>query len=304
MPHPTDPSPPPEPAPPLYSPFGGDLGDPWADTYPDDPTYDQGRAARAYRVRSEGVWSAARDEYVAGAPAETVCERYDLGLSAFRQRARREGWRRRDAEDRAPEPLAYPPEPEAAPPTEALADLAWRSAAQAIRRGRVYEARAWMRLCAELREAVRLEASARRQAEWQAGKADPELDALQAQREAAVARVQAVLDGLPGRKAARNADDEDLDDKTDHTDERRDDRPEGHRERAAVDARLHGLHDDDDVQSPRREPASGRPPTAPQTAAIPAVPDAEPPEDPDDEERAAAVGNITGLHLEPWKRSP
>lgn len=257
------------------------------------------RPARGYRVRSETVWRAARDAYVAGESAEAVCARHDLGLSAFRQRARREGWRRSDAEDAEPvSPTAYPPEPQAAPPAEALADLAWRSAAQAIRRGRVYEARAWMKLHAELQEAVRREAAARRQAAWEAGAPDPELDAHKARRDAAAAQLRAILDRLPGKTAAATADgdadgdadedrdeddldedeDDDLDEeelgdddldvtalahddglKADAVDAGPDEEPAHDGSRDAADARLHALHPEDAVQSRRRRTSSDRP---------------------------------------------
>jgi hypothetical protein len=115
------------------------------------PAFTQERPSRGYRVRPGAVWLQARDAYLGGLSAEAVCDTFDLGLSAFRQRARQEGWRRSDAPEADLEPIGEPPEPEAAPPTAELADLAWRHAAQAIRRGRVYEARAWMRATAELK---------------------------------------------------------------------------------------------------------------------------------------------------------
>jgi len=267
---PKNPDVPPEPEPPpayvpreLYGPF-----------------FSEARASRGYRVRSEGVWQAARDEYVAGEAAETVCARYDLGLSAFRQRARREGWRRSDAEDPAAGggadspayPPPYPPEPEAAPLTEEMADLAWRSAAQAIRRGRVYEARAWMKLRQALQEEVRREASAKRQADWQAGKPDAQLDAMKATRDAAVARTMAILDRLPGGKAAGGREDKDLDDedcedegdgdgfdKAHDADSAPDDTPAGDGIRGGAEARLHGLHPEDAVQSGSRSRPPNRP---------------------------------------------
>ncbi|TFW14017.1 hypothetical protein EGY25_02065 [Brevundimonas intermedia] len=57
------------------------------------------QAAPAYRVRSQQVWDLARDDYLAGEPARVVCRRYDLGLSAFRVRARKAGWRLQDQDD-------------------------------------------------------------------------------------------------------------------------------------------------------------------------------------------------------------
>ena len=56
----------------------------------------------SYRIRSPETWAAARDDYLAGMEAEAVCSRHDLGLSAFRRRARRGGWRRLDQDDPAP----------------------------------------------------------------------------------------------------------------------------------------------------------------------------------------------------------
>ena len=55
-----------------------------------------------YRIRSAETWTQARDDYLAGLSAEAVCRRHDLGLSAFRKRARRHGWRRVDQDDPAP----------------------------------------------------------------------------------------------------------------------------------------------------------------------------------------------------------
>lgn len=57
------------------------------------------QAAPVYRVRSQEVWDLARDDYLAGESARVVCRRYDLGLSAFRIRARKAGWRRQDQDD-------------------------------------------------------------------------------------------------------------------------------------------------------------------------------------------------------------
>jgi hypothetical protein len=55
-----------------------------------------------YRIRSPETWAQARDDYLAGLDAESVCRRHDLGLSAFRRRARKYGWRRVDQDDPAP----------------------------------------------------------------------------------------------------------------------------------------------------------------------------------------------------------
>lgn len=113
---------------------------------------------RTYRAYPEAVWKEARLDYAEGWSAKEVCTRYDLGLSALRTRARKEGWRRLDlAED---EPLTRPDDapPEALPLLD-LVDLAWRRASEAVARGKVYEARAWMRLTNELRAQIKAEAS-------------------------------------------------------------------------------------------------------------------------------------------------
>lgn len=57
------------------------------------------QVAPVYRVRSQQVWNMARDDYLAGEPARVVCRRYDLGISAFRVRARKAGWRLQDQDD-------------------------------------------------------------------------------------------------------------------------------------------------------------------------------------------------------------
>lgn len=57
------------------------------------------QVAPVYRVRSQEIWDLARDDYLAGEPARVVCRRYDLGISAFRVRARKAGWRLQDQDD-------------------------------------------------------------------------------------------------------------------------------------------------------------------------------------------------------------
>ena len=42
----------------------------------------------AYRIREAAVGAKARTDYLSGLSAEAVCRRHDLGLSAFRRRAR------------------------------------------------------------------------------------------------------------------------------------------------------------------------------------------------------------------------
>lgn len=55
------------------------------------------------RVRSGDTWAAARQAYLHGASAGEVCVLFELGLSALRARARRDGWRRIDQPDPDPD---------------------------------------------------------------------------------------------------------------------------------------------------------------------------------------------------------
>ncbi len=125
-------------------------------------------ARPSYRIRSPETWAAARDAFLAGEPAEAVCARVDLGLSAFWKRAREEGGRRADQPD--PEPDDVWPDPDARLERSDLADLAWQRLSRAVGQGRIAEALRWQKLHAELtaperareREAAREEARLRR----------------------------------------------------------------------------------------------------------------------------------------------
>lgn len=163
--------------------------------------------------RHADLWSRARQDYLAGGSASEVCERHGLSVSTFRWRARNEGWRRSDQPDSAPdEPFAddgrwdasfgdayigeahpgedlasdgqvwlHPadtaptPLPLETPATAAeLKERAWANAAQAIRRGRMIEARGWTRLHRELEKMVQdQEARARFAARQAARDAEP-----------------------------------------------------------------------------------------------------------------------------------
>ena len=121
-------------------------------------------------------WAAARDEYLAGSPAEAVCRRHDLRLATFRRRALREGWRRMDQPAPVPapappsqdEPLVIPEAPEALSGTPLTAgqmvDKAWSHVQAAVAAGRLIEARGWLRLYKELKPFVRYEEIAAREA--------------------------------------------------------------------------------------------------------------------------------------------
>ncbi|MBD3837747.1 hypothetical protein [Brevundimonas sp.] len=107
--------------------------------------------AETYRIRSIQTWAQARDDYLSGLSAETVCRRHDLGLSAFRRRARKYGWRRSDQIEPPPgetdlsiyEDVGLDDQVE----TAALRFV------QALEHGKATEARRWRRLWLELRDA-------------------------------------------------------------------------------------------------------------------------------------------------------
>ncbi|MFA4939281.1 hypothetical protein [Brevundimonas sp.] len=104
------------------------------------------QAAPVYRVRSQQVWDLARDDYLAGEPARVVCRRYDLGISAFRVRARKAGWRLQDQDD----PDMYDPAVE----LEDIEDIDLSAMAQTARRrlqlslmdGEATEALRWLKI--------------------------------------------------------------------------------------------------------------------------------------------------------------
>lgn len=104
------------------------------------------QVAPVYRVRSQEIWDLARDDYLAGEPARIVCRRYDLGLSAFRIRARKGKWRRGDQDD----PDLYDPalELEAVEPVafSDMADTARRRLQLALMDGEATEAQRWLRI--------------------------------------------------------------------------------------------------------------------------------------------------------------
>lgn len=112
--------------------------------------------------RSGTVWALARQDYLAGGSAIEVCERHGLNLSTFRWRARKEGWRLKDQSD-SPDDAPFSdalsarsamqieadgddPLPDTLAPAVGLADTAWRHADRAIARGRLTEARQWLRV--------------------------------------------------------------------------------------------------------------------------------------------------------------
>lgn len=119
-----------------------------------------------YRIRSPETWEAARLAYLEGCSADEVCGRFDLGLSAFRKRAKAEGWRRADQAEDEPFDDADDTDDNGGDlpdmDDQALADLARRQMGVAARRGAVTEALRWARLrdfaLRQMRDQQRLDA--------------------------------------------------------------------------------------------------------------------------------------------------
>lgn len=110
----------------------------------------------AYRIRTDETWAEAREDYLTGFTAEEVCRRHDIGLSALRRRARREGWRRNDQADPTPED-DFDVFDDLEPPE--LVEMAWGRLAAAIARGRGADAARWQRIHATLHARVQVEAT-------------------------------------------------------------------------------------------------------------------------------------------------
>ena len=107
----------------------------------------------AYRIREARIWAQARADYLSGLSAEAVCRRHDLGLSAFRRRARKDGWRRSDQVEPPPGELdlnLY-----ADLDMDDLARTARLRFAEAVEGGRASDARRWRALADELTRAAR-----------------------------------------------------------------------------------------------------------------------------------------------------
>jgi hypothetical protein len=101
-----------------------------------------------YRIRPADVWVQARDDYLSGLSAETVCRRHDLGLSAFRRRARKYGWRRSDQVEPPPGESDLSLYDDLGP--EEQIRTARLRFLQALEVGKATEARRWRRLWVEL----------------------------------------------------------------------------------------------------------------------------------------------------------
>ena len=103
-----------------------------------------------YRIRPAEVWVEARDDYLSGLSAETVCRRHALGLSAFRRRARKFGWRRSDQVEPPPGETGLSLYDDI--PMEEQIETARLRFIRALEIGRTTEARRWRKLWLELSE--------------------------------------------------------------------------------------------------------------------------------------------------------
>lgn len=103
-------------------------------------------AGGGYRIRSDGTWDRARSAYLERETAESVCFRFDLSLGAFRERARKGGWRRCDQPDREPLPVTAEDDIDFDADYAELATHALRQMRRAMARGRASAAATWMRL--------------------------------------------------------------------------------------------------------------------------------------------------------------
>ncbi len=106
-----------------------------------------------YRIRAAQTWAQARADYLSGLSAEAVCRRHDLGLSAFRRRARKYGWRRSDQVEPPPGEIDLALYDDL--DMDDLARTARLRFAEAVESGRATDARRWRRLADELAREAR-----------------------------------------------------------------------------------------------------------------------------------------------------
>jgi hypothetical protein len=157
-------------------------------------------APRTWRTLTDAEWDIVRRDYLAGVSARDLCDRYEIGLSTLRLKARQGGWRR---VDRPADVELFPDggpseasgvEDAAAPYDSVAADVEdWSDMAvgarlrlrRAIQAGRPAEAASWMRLHERL--------SARAVAAAEADEGEPSAEVASP----APDRTEAVVDGAP-----------------------------------------------------------------------------------------------------------
>ncbi len=141
-------------SPPQAAPHDDAPRDPARPLYDGRPVRDPYDRGGGYRRVSEAAWARAREDYLAGDAAETVCDRHGLALSTFRARAKAGSWRRIDQPD--PEPVELDAEEEADLLDYArMARHALVRLNRAVLRGRAAEAARWMRLHTRLSDLAR-----------------------------------------------------------------------------------------------------------------------------------------------------
>ena len=107
------------------------------------------RPGRRRRVHGAVIWDLARRAYLQGGDPRLICEQYGLNRSTFRDRARREGWRREDILDDA-RPWTRMDENTMELRRSDLIVTAWTHAARAVARGKRLEARSWLAVIRDL----------------------------------------------------------------------------------------------------------------------------------------------------------
>ncbi len=177
----------------------------------EDERPDPAAAATGYRIRSDATWALARDAYLGGETAQGVCDRFDLSLGAFRERARNGGWRRCDHPD--PDPLPVDASDDVDPDAgyAELADHALRQLRRAMALGRASAAASWMRLHERLLARAEAEAGdareVARRAEVAQRPASPALQAFRDQMAAGNVPTNAALAVLAERLRPHDPDD-------------------------------------------------------------------------------------------------
>lgn len=131
------------------------------------------------RSAPDDVWDRVRADYLSGLPAAEACRRHGVGVTAMRNRAAREGWRRTD--------LPWSPPPALDPDDEGLmledmvagdldrvelyqlTHVAHRRMLRAIMRGRATEALRWrrVRLALEAEQALEAQLAEQEQRLWE-----------------------------------------------------------------------------------------------------------------------------------------
>ncbi len=112
---------------------------------------------------SEEVWDRARQAYLAGESGPSVCERYGIGLTTFRERASHDGWRRVDMKE-----STLTSGREVLPASAAYTDMAAEAGMrlrEALARGRAADVVSWMRVQDQLADRIGQDTTAFQQAQ-------------------------------------------------------------------------------------------------------------------------------------------